>query len=175
MDINFADIALHAANVVILFFILRALVYKPVHNFLKARSDAVAASIDEAKAKNAAADAAKAQYEDALSGAAADAQAKRREILDAASADASKIVAGAQAEAGQIRGKASQEAAAASAKAVSDARGEIGEFALKLASRILSREVSAADNQAIADRFFDEYGKTAGTSASTVSGKGGSE
>ena len=49
MDINFLDVLLHIANIVILYVLLRFILYKPIQKFMKARSERIQNQMDDAE------------------------------------------------------------------------------------------------------------------------------
>ncbi len=49
MNLNPSDIALHLVNIVVLYALLRLLIYKPVRKFMDARAAKVRAQLDEAE------------------------------------------------------------------------------------------------------------------------------
>ena len=63
------DIVLNLLNIVLLFLLVRTLVYKPVRRFMDARTERVNAAAAEAAEKAADADARKAQYDEKLAAA----------------------------------------------------------------------------------------------------------
>ena len=58
-----ADLAINIVNILVLFFVTRALLYKPVKKYLAARKEKAAAAAEEARAAKEQADAEKAKYE----------------------------------------------------------------------------------------------------------------
>ena len=75
MELYPIDLAIHLVNLVVLFLILRALLFNPVRKFLSAREARVAAELQEAADKNAQAEALKADYAEKLSKAEEECQA----------------------------------------------------------------------------------------------------
>ena len=61
MEINFLEIILYIVNIIILFFFLRWLLYKPITRFLSNRTNEIQKQIDEAAQKYSDAEQLKAQ------------------------------------------------------------------------------------------------------------------
>ena len=150
-----ASLVLNIANIVVLFLLLRLLVYKPVKKFMAARTAGVSAQLEQAEAKLQEAEAMKAQHEAELSAAAEAAEAEKRRILDAAESRAAEISAAAEAQAEEIRSSAEVQAQHSADKLRQQAREEIADLAVGIAGRILEREVSKQENQDIIQNYFD--------------------
>ncbi len=150
------SIILNIANIVIMFLIVRFLVYKPVKKFLTARREGVEKSIAEAEESRRLAEEAKAEAEAARVSAAEAAQAEKTRILDAAAADADRIVAEANAQADVIRDEAVAEAAHSSDRIMDDMREHIADIAVDLAGEIIGREIDKDGSRELIDGFFDK-------------------
>ena len=150
------SIILNIANIVIMFLIVRFLVYKPVKKFLTARRESVEKSIAEAEESRKLAEEAKAEAEAARTSAAEEAQAEKTRILDAAAADADRIVAEANSQADVIRDEAVAEAAHSSDRIMDDMREHIADIAVDLAGEIIGREIEKDGSRELIDGFFDK-------------------
>ena len=150
------ELVIHIGNILILFFILRTLVYKPVAKYMDARK----ATIEGELAKAEEAKAQLAQFEEKLAQGDEAAKKLADEALAAskqkALASAHTIVEQAKAQAADIIDAAGKEAAEERAKLIGGMQEEIGDMAVDIAGRILKREVTTADNAAIIDAFFKE-------------------
>ena len=69
LDLNPTDILIHILNIIVLYIVIRLLVYKPVRKFMRARADSIAADAAAAQASAQEAESLKAQYEEQLAGA----------------------------------------------------------------------------------------------------------
>lgn len=150
-----SSLILNIVNIIILFVILRALVYNPVKKFMAARQERVDADIKGAQEKLKEAQAAKAQRDAELAEAVDAADKERRRILDAAESHAAEITAAAEEQADEIRSTAQVQAQHTAEKMREEAREEIADLAVEIASRVLEREVKKGDNQEIIDKYFD--------------------
>jgi F-type H+-transporting ATPase subunit b len=148
-------------NLAVLFIIMRAILFKPVTKFMKARQDAVKADIDNAAKQRADAEKMKADYEAQL----ATAEGKADKIIaDAkitAGKNAEKIVKDAQADAaqmmkaGEARIKAEEQAAAATFQAQASA------LVLAAAAKLLQREFTSEDSKREAALFLKQLSQQA--------------
>lgn len=154
MDIQPLDIVFHMLNIVVLFVLLRALLYKPVRKFMQERADGIQKQMDEAQRlceENAAV------------------QKTCESRLAEAEAEASALLAERQRQASELMDSAAREVEAQAAKRVRQTdenirrmkreasaamEVQITEMAIALAGELLKREITAADQQAAIDEFF---------------------
>lgn len=154
MGINPLDIVIHIINIIVLFVILRALLYKPVYKFMQARAERIQAALDAAEQDKQAAEALKQQYDDALQSAQAEADKQAAQIIQKANGEASDMVTAAQHEAEQLAAEAAKKAEESRKKALAAAKEDVKDLSLAMAEKILAREVTEADNRKIIDTFF---------------------
>ena len=148
------DLIINIINIIILFVIVKSLAYKPVKKFLDARK----ARIDESL-KNAEADALKAQYEDALKQSRQESDKIIGEAELSAQKRAAEITSDADKKAADITEKARKDAEREYNERLAGLRADVTDIAFDISKKILSREVTDADNMAIADEFFSKYGE----------------
>jgi F-type H+-transporting ATPase subunit b len=143
-------------NIAILFFILRAILFKPVTKFMAARAQKVQNAIDEAEKNRSDAQKLLAEYRVQK----ANAQAEADEIIKAA-----RITAKAEADRIIAEGKADAEAFTAAARRHFEAERQamINSFKLEAAAlvmaasaRLVQRELSGEDNRRYANMLLDE-------------------
>ena len=150
------DLLLHVINVLILFFFLRWLLYKPVMKFLRARDARMAAERDEIRRGQ---DEVKSQlqhYNELIENARDESARIVQQSNELAREHAKEIVDSAKAEAEEIVARAEREAQYSRAHAKDVLRNEIADMAVDIASKIVKREISAEDNRAIIEDFFNK-------------------
>lgn len=158
LEISILDIGIHVFNVVILFVVLKLLLYKPVLKFIKKRENQFADKVDELDAQEKELIQKRKEYETIMAEAnneAAEiitksnemARDHAREILDNAKEHARDIV---------IRGKKEIEGEKVQARL--DMKTDIADMAVQIAEKVLEREVSLDDNRKIIDAFFERVG-----------------
>ena len=159
MNLNPSDIALHLVNIVVLYALLRLLIYKPVRKFMDARAAKVRAQLDEAENISAKAREDHAEYAKRLAAVDEEAHDKLIASNHAAGEAAEAIAAQARAEAQKILAKAQAEADQQRRDIQRQVRPQITGMAVEIAEKLLGREVSAEDNRAIIDSFFESLEK----------------
>ena len=158
LDINFWEITLYIINIIVLFLFLRWLLYKPITKFLQDRTDQIQKEVNEAARKQTEAEQLKAKYDGMVANAhslAAEIVSKGRTLADE---QARQIVDDAAVQANDIRARAEQQIGEEKRQALLELRQEVTHMAIQIASKILEREVTYADNKQIIDNFFEKVG-----------------
>jgi len=151
-----SDILINIVNIVILFVLLRAILYKPVSKFLRERREKIEKQLAEASQSKAEAEALREQYEKRLKEAEEEARALVRRRQLEADRQAEAIISEARQKADAMLEEARARIAAEEERALKKARAEIAVMAAQLAAQILQREISAADNDTIVSSFFSD-------------------
>ena len=149
------SLILNLLNIVALFLILRALVYRPVQRFLQARTDRVQAEFDRVAEEKAEAKRLHEAYLDQLSRSKADADAQTAEVLKRAEETVRAMQAQAQTDAEELLSRARQQARREHADATAQLRRDMADIAVDIAGRVIGREVTEKDNADIIDAYFD--------------------
>ena len=136
-NFHLGDVVLHMLNAVLLFVIVRFLVYKPACKFMQARSERIAASFEEARQAREDAEALHAQSQTIIAEAEASARIKAMEITGAAGESARAMTESARAESRALLEKAQAEIRQEHDGMLAGLRGEVVDLAAAMAERIL--------------------------------------
>lgn len=151
-----ADLVINIVNILILFLVTRALLYKPVKKYLAARREKAAAESREAQLAKEQARAEQAKYEALL----ADVEAEKSSVIGVTTEEARKaadeITRKAMKQAEAIVADANENARDIRKKAARDSKDAITEIALEISGKLMGRTVTDADNRRIVDSFFAE-------------------
>lgn len=158
MDFHLIDFVEHVLNVVVLFLLLRTLLYKPVKKFMTEREAKFAGERAEIDADRRQAEALKAQYEASMESAKVAAEKIAEEKRSAVEREADDMRDKARREAQSILADAKAQAAAEHEEMLSELKAQMAELAVDLAGRILEREVSPKDHQHMIESFFKRVG-----------------
>lgn len=150
------DLILNILNIVLLFVIVRALAYKPIRDFMEARTARINASSQQAADKAAEADKVKAEYEALLAQSAEKVQAILDDAKKQADAESAQILEAARSEAETILGDAGAEAEKTRADALQGMQDEVVDLAFGISEKLLEHSIRDADTKKLADRLFDE-------------------
>ena len=145
-------------NLLIQMLIVKKFLLDKVLAVLDERRRRAEAQLTEAQTAKDEAEAMKAEYEQNM----ADAKAQANEILvsaqKTASARSEVVLNAARTEAAGIRQKAAADIELEKKKAVNDLKNEIGGMAMDIASKVVAREIRQADHQALIDEFIQNVG-----------------
>ena len=141
----------HMIMVLVLFFILGKLLFKPVQKILEKRRENIANSIEQARQDQDAAKELREQYEDKLR----NIQAERDQILSDAYKTAKKreaaILEEARAEAQRMRDRAAKDIERDQAHARDELRQEAVQMAVILAQKFVSASIRESDQSALVE------------------------
>lgn len=151
------DIAINIINILVLFFVVRKLAYKPVKKFMDERTQRIMSQKNEAQALKAECEKKSAEYDELLlqsSKAKEDAisEGKKEAVKQSA-----EIVENAKARAQIIIEDAGKKADEAHKKMLENAKDEIISLSVDLSEKLLSREISDSDNKRIAEEFLKSF------------------
>ena len=125
---------------------------------LDQRREAADKEITDAQAARAEAEEIKRTYEQNMR----EARAKADDLLlnaqRSANSRSEEIIGQAQQAAAQIKQKAAADIEMEKKKALNDAKNEISGLALAIAGKVVARELNAADQEQMIDRFINELG-----------------
>lgn len=159
ISVNLWQIVISLANLVILFLILKKLLFKPVKKVLGERQDILDSKYLEADKTAAQAEESKQIWEEKLLSAETEADAIMKTASDNAKHRGERIVAEARDTAEGIVRQAQTEAELERRKADEGIKREIVDISAALTEKILGREINARDHRAMIDSFIDEIGE----------------
>jgi F-type H+-transporting ATPase subunit b len=146
-------------NIGVLFFILRAILFKPVTKLIENRTKKIQDDLDQAEKDKNQAKALLAEHEEQVKKAQGEADAIIQRGREAAEVQAAEIIRGGKAEAEQIlaNGRAQIEAERKAAQAAFQA--EAAALVIAASSRLLQRELNQEDARRQAALLLRELGK----------------
>jgi len=152
-------------NIAILFFILRAILFKPVTKFMAERAKRIQDSIDQSeKDKNRARDLL-AQYQAQLKTAEADAEAILQSARENAHLEAEKIIGESRVSAETVMVNARKQLETERRAAFAAFRNEAAALVIAAAGRLVERDVEPADDRRYADMLINEISQLGGAQA----------
>ena len=158
VEINWT-LAFQIVNTIILYVILKKLLFKPVTEFMAARQNGIVESMQEAEGKNEQADKLMQEYQLKLAGV----QDEGREIIKDASKRAeeraNEIVNSAQDEASKIKERTEAEIKREQQKAVNALKNEVASMAIMAAGKIINKNLDVNEHNQLISEFIDEVGE----------------
>ncbi|MDR3122587.1 MAG: F0F1 ATP synthase subunit B [Treponema sp.] len=143
-------------NITILFFVLRAFLFKPVAKFMEDRTNKVRASLDQAEQERVQAKGLLQQYEDQLRRIDEEATELLRAARESARAEADRIIAEGKAQAARLLEKGRKQLEAEQRSAVAVFRANAAALALNAAGKLIRRELNSDDNRFQAELLLKE-------------------
>jgi F-type H+-transporting ATPase subunit b len=145
-------------NFLLLFFIAKKYLFKPVKDMIDSRQKEIDTMYADAEAAKANADAMETEYKNRLATAQQTGDDLVKEAMARGQAREEEIIRKANADAAAIMDKASADIAMEKKKALNDAKDEISGLAMAIAGKVVGRELSDADQSKLIDSFIDELG-----------------
>ena len=152
-------------NIAILFFILRAILFKPVTKFMADRAKRIQDSIDQSEKDKSRARDLLAQYESQLKTAEADAEAILQSARENAHLEAEKIIEESRVSAETVIANARKQLETERRAAFAAFRNEAAALVIAAAGRFVERDIEAADDRRYADMLINEMSHLGGTQA----------
>jgi F-type H+-transporting ATPase subunit b len=157
-SLNAFKVILVALNLIILYTVLRKLLFKPVTQFMENRTNAIRDSIENAEKTKSEAEELKRRYEEQLRSARAEGARLIDEARARADREHDRLVAEARAEAEGILDSAREEIERERMQMLKEIRGQVAGLALAAASKIVEANMDTESNRTLVDRFIDEAG-----------------
>ena len=158
ISVNIWAILASLANLLVLTWILKRFLFKPVKKMLDARRAAIDADYAQAAAAKAEAEEDRLNYEAAMAAARQTSDQIISEATRMAEHRGNEIVSEAREKATDIRRQAEADALLERKKAEDDMKREIADVSARLTGKLLQREINEEDHRALIDSFLQEIG-----------------
>lgn len=146
-------------NLMIQLFIFKKLLLGPVKKVIAERKAKADSQIEDARKLRAQAEAMKAEYEQNMQNARAEANQIVASAQKTAAARSEEMLNEARTQAAAIRQKAEADIVQERRKAVNEVKDEIGGIAIEIASKVVEREIREADHKDLIDEFIRNVGE----------------
>ena len=146
-------------NLMIQLVIFKKLLLNPVKKVIAERKAKADSQIADAQKLRTEAEAMKAEYEQNLQNARNEANQIVASAQKTAAARSEELLGEARAQAAALKQKAEADIAQERKKAVNEAKDEIGGMAMKIASKVVEREIKEADHKDLIDEFIKNVGE----------------
>ena len=158
VTVNPVTLIAQICNLFIQLFLAKKFFLDKVKAILDARRETADKEITDAKAAKEEAMVIKATYEQNMLESKAKAEKLLLNAQQTAAQRGEQIINDAQKTAVAIKQKAEAEIAQEKKRALNDAKNEISEIAMAIATKVVGRELTAADHAKMVDSFIDELG-----------------
>ena len=145
-------------NLVILYFILKKLAFKPIKNMIDSRQKEIDDMYSGAEAAQRDADAAKVEYEAKLAAANEESEEILKRAVRRAQLREEEILGEADKKAQRVLERAEEEIALEKKRAINEVKDEVSGMAIEIASAVIERDVDKREHEAMIDDFIKNMG-----------------
>lgn len=158
VSIDVWTIIMQWGNLLILMWLFKKFLFKPVMAILDARNDEIKNIYDEAEAVKKDAEELKNEYDSKLSGARDEAEEIVKFAVKNAKISSDEIISDAQSKAASIVERANEKILIERKKAVNEAKNELSDMALTIAGKVIERQINSDDDKRMIEKFIEELG-----------------
>lgn len=145
-------------NLVILYLVMKKLLFKPVKNMIDSRQKEVDDLYDNANRAKAEAEEMRARYETRLQQANAESEALLRDANRRAQLREEEILRDAQGKAAQTMQRAEAQVALEKKRAMNEIKDDVSDMAVDIASAVLQRDIRSEEHTELIDSFIEKLG-----------------
>ena len=156
ISVNVWAIIASLANLLLLTWIIKRFLFKPVKKMVDARRAAIDNDYAQAKAAREEAEEARKNYEASMAGAQQSADQLIADATRTAEYRSNEIIAEARERAGEIRRQAEVDAVLERKKAEDEMKHEIANVSTQLTGKLLQREINEEDHRSLIDSFLND-------------------
>ena len=153
------ELAFQLANTLVIFLVLKKLLFKPVLNIIEEREREVQDSIAQGEKAINEGESFKREYEEKMNSAKDEAQEIIKNATVRAEQRSEEIISTAKEDAKQIIEKANKDIALEKKKVMNEIKDDISSLALLAASKVIEDEIDEAKHQKLINNFIKEVAK----------------
>lgn len=157
LDIN---LVFTIINLLVLYFLMKKFLFKPVNNIIAQREEAIKKQFDDAGETQKKADELKKEYEASLANAKEDSAKLVQDAREKARVEYDRIVKSADEEVTKKLQKAEETIQEEKNKSIRNMQSEIQNLVVAAASKVVGEQVSPEQSQKLYDDFIAEMGET---------------
>lgn len=158
IGVNFWTALFILLNTLIIFFVAKKRLFKPVMKIIQDRQQEIDDMYDAADKAKENASALEAEYQQKMQTAAQTSERLVKEATARGQARQEEILRQANLEADAIRAKAEADIQREKKKALNDAKNELADLAVDIAGKVVGHSLTTDDQSALVDRFIEELG-----------------
>ena len=158
VGVNFWTMIFAWINLLILYFILKKLLFKPVKAMIDSRQKEVDDMYSDAENSKIAASEMKSEYEEKLNRANEESEEIIRRATRKAMLREEEILKAADEEARRALERAKEQAELEKKRALNEIKDEVSDIAIGIASAVIERDVSADEHRELIDEFIRNMG-----------------
>ena len=158
VGVNFFTMIFAWANLLILYFVLRKLLFKPIKNMIDSRQKEIDDMYENAEKNKAEAEEMRETYEKKLESATEESEEILRSAQRRALLREEEILKEAAEQARRTKERAEEQIALEKRQAMNDIKDEVSAIAIQIAEAVVARDVKAEEHERLIDGFIDTMG-----------------
>ena len=158
VGVNFFTMLFAWANLLILYFVLRKLLFKPIKNMIDSRQKEIDDMYENAEKNKAEAEEMRETYEKKLESAPEESEEILRSAQRRALLREEEILKEAADQARRTKERAEEQIALEKRQAMNDIKDEVSAIAIQIAEAVVARDVKAEEHEKLIDGFIDTMG-----------------
>lgn len=158
VGVNFFTMLFAWANLLILYFVLRKLLFKPIKNMIDSRQKEIDDMYENAEKNKAEAEEMRETYEKKLESATEESEEILRSAQRRALLREEEILKEAAEQARRTKERAEEQIALEKRQAMNDIKDEVSAIAIQIAEAVVARDVKAEEHEKLIDGFIDTMG-----------------
>ena len=160
LDIQVSTIVFTIINLLVLYVILKKLLFGRINRVLQARGEQINQQFDQAKRQQAQAEQLKAEYEKKLTQAQEEAEGIVSQAQMRGKREYQAIISQAQEDVRQLQNQAQAQNQADREEMIRATRREVAQLAVMAAAKVAQKSLDVESDRAVAEQFLAEAGET---------------
>ena len=160
VGVNFWTMIIAWVNLLILYLVLKKLLFKPIKNMIDSRQKEIDDMYSDAESSKESAAALKAEYEERLAAAEEESEQMLRSAQRRAQLKEEEILREADEKAQRVLERAEEEIELEKKRAINEVKDEVSGIAIEIASAVIERDVDKSEHEAMIDDFIKNMGNT---------------
>lgn len=154
------SILYNVINILVLFFLLKKFLFKPVTEIMEKRKAIIKQDLESAEKAKIDAEQLKGQYQDTLNSAKSQAADIVKDAKARAEIEYNSIIEKGNKDAAAIMASADKAIAQEKERAIKQSKAEMADLAINMASKLVEKNVDATTNKKLIEDFLSEAGDT---------------
>ena len=159
VGVNFWTMIFAWCNLLVLYFVLRKLLFKPVKNMIDSRQQEIDGMYSNAEKSREDADAMKADYEEKISHAQEESEEILKNAVRRAQLREEEILREANDKAARVMKRAEEQVEMEKKRAINEVKNEVSDMAIGIASAVIERDIDRKEHEALIDEFIRTMGE----------------
>ena len=159
VGVNFWTMIFAWCNLLVLYFVLRKLLFKPVKNMIDSRQQEIDGMYSDAEKSREDADAMKAEYEEKISHAQEESEEILKNAVRRAQLREEEILREANDKAARVMKRAEEQVEMEKKRAINEVKNEVSDMAIGIASAVIERDIDRKEHEALIDEFIRTMGE----------------